>query len=173
MFRCDSDGTFRAFEETDALMVDDWGVREIINLDGSMDANWSITVDGETLTYDGEFTPPVSEWIRPDYLVYARMHTSEGQSTHYLVDNLGRAIVSNDHGGLPVVFSAFYSDGHYAPEEDHLTGTTPAEFFSDWGIHEVVSEVSDLNVYTFQLGGQPIVIDPLNGTVEPAVLNYE
>lgn len=47
--------------EATTLVTEQWGEQRA-EFNGSPDADWSITMDGETLSYNGVLTPSVAEW---------------------------------------------------------------------------------------------------------------
>lgn len=82
-------------------MLDSWGVLEL-SIAGSAVADWSLVLNGETLKYNGVFTPNVSEWVRPDGQLYGVKLQYDGEDEWFLADNKGRLLnlvwtYGNDH----------------------------------------------------------------------------
>lgn len=62
MARCNSDGRFSNWETVDYTLLEDWGMNNNIVFEGSLEADWRISVDGETVSYNGVLTPSVIEY---------------------------------------------------------------------------------------------------------------
>lgn len=142
--------------EATTLVTEQWGEQRA-EFNGSPEADWSITMDGETLSYNGVLTPRVTDLA----LLPLRLDEFTGgqyaPTTLFVVDALGEMLLDSNQSKAGIMYKdgqfKFNTEAGYAYEPERSADC-------------VINKTDDLN-FTFTFEGQSWTVT--NGVCVPNI----